>query len=447
MPYDKKPNKRPDIATLGASLLADKRSYSKKNDRSKDDMKDLGKLLLLQMGIGIGNKFLKDKSEHFIKNEKVNADRLRYKQAVRDSESVLSTKKLIDASGLSTQEYFAKENRPIVTQGMSEAMTEELKNKDAYDSYITELSRSQASEQAKAFNDSLKYANQIGSPEDFEAMVNLRNTRPSSIGEFAVDKVFNLFKGQSQAEVDNAAYESISKSAMMQNANRLSAFTKAFNKTKNLPAAYDYALAIVPDKDKVETIEQSSTTHVAQGTINVVTKDTTTNNITGDVKVSNHQVQTIKVDDAAKDPAKLVTALNAGFNFAKDTKPFLTTNGMEMFNRALLDEDILVTHIKTPQEYARASEIYADMVSIEGNMRDEFQEQGALAASETLFKEISKIDMLLASVEDDPIKKAAEIEKLIKTKADILASFKEMYPALDVRSKPKQGQSINYEDL
>ena len=41
MPYDKKPNKRPDIATLGASLLADKRSYSKKNDRSKDDMKDL----------------------------------------------------------------------------------------------------------------------------------------------------------------------------------------------------------------------------------------------------------------------------------------------------------------------------------------------------------------------------------------------------------------------
>ena len=131
MPYDKKPNKRPDIATLGASLLADKRSYSKKKDRSKDDMKDLGKLLLLQMGIGIGNKFLKDKSEHFIKNEKVNADRLRYKQAVRDSESVLSTKKLIDASGLSTQEYFAKENRPIVTQGMSEAMTEELKNKDA----------------------------------------------------------------------------------------------------------------------------------------------------------------------------------------------------------------------------------------------------------------------------------------------------------------------------
>ena len=67
MPYDKKPNKRPDIATLGASLLADKRSYSKKNDRSKDDMKDLGKLLLLQMGIGIGNKFLNVRYKRIVK--------------------------------------------------------------------------------------------------------------------------------------------------------------------------------------------------------------------------------------------------------------------------------------------------------------------------------------------------------------------------------------------
>jgi len=267
MPYDKKPNKRPDIATLGASLLADKRSYSKKKDRSKDDMKDLGKLLLLQMGIGIGNKVLKDRSANFVNNEQVRAQKIQWQSAQARAKPFIERQQKMDLHSGGELDWQINENIPLMTQMYKEEHNERtLPDPLVMNPWVLDKATKLAKEQLVAHKAGYSAAMRLGTEENYDAMVELNNKRPENTGEWLMSKAAGLFSGTSSKQRDQQAINLMGESGMLKAAGSVNLATKLYNETSNLRSSRELAqmlneseyqgrpYEVVSTKDELKTI-------------------------------------------------------------------------------------------------------------------------------------------------------------------------------------------------
>jgi hypothetical protein len=100
------------------------------------------------------------------------------------------------------------------------------------------------------------------------------------------------------------------------------------------------------------------------------------------------------------------------FNYAKDARDSLTPEGYKQFVKAAQDQGILLTNIKTLDEYKRAGDVYRDFNTEEFliNPRLEGIKQKFLFS---WLSETADMDMFLAGITKDPAKKDEYVDRII----------------------------------
>ena len=419
--------RRYDITPVAESLLSDTR----RRERDDDSSDKLLKAFLLKVGLGFADKAFQSKSENFMNNESIMAARAKYTAANKSAEQLKALEAEIATSGQSVTEFFAQRNRPLVTQRLSESQTEELKNTDAYNSWITEKSREAAIQQAEAYNAALSAANRIGSTEDFDAFIQLKNNRPKTTVDWAASKLMNIFSGRSQEEIDREALQSITDSKYIENAEQLALVQEAFNTTKDLPASYAYAKAVIPD-DPNETSEAVSQIGFNKGQVTVVRYDKVTD---GKGNVTQTEPTIITLGTAAEfvnDPQKQLDSLKSGFNFMSDARQFLDPEMFATFQSRLRDAKIIPTAIKTLDEYTTASKIFLDFMQSEEFIRDSKLEDKDIAMAASFAQNLNALPLKLAGIAS--IKDPEEQQKALQK---ILAAYNESSRGIRTLRRPE----------
>jgi|DEB0MinimDraft_10_1074344.scaffolds.fasta_scaffold01321_7 hypothetical protein len=433
--------KRWDITPVGESLLAGARKGSDDDDLEKK----LLKAFALQFGMGVANSFFKGKADQFANNEAVMGAKVRYRQAVANAETAKQRQLDIEKSQKSAEEYFAEQNKPIVIQGMSDARKEELYDPDAYNTYVNKLSRDMGIKQAAAHYQSLEQARSLGTFEEFSAGIQSKNTRPTNLMDFAIKGTTNFFKGKSQREIDQEAYESIRAQGL--EASRMTALEEAFRKTNDLAGSYAYANdpTLFPDKETTKPIKSTDirTSFSAEAGGVMVAKFVTEKDEDGnEVELQDERnVEFIPLTNLTADTdegeAERVKVAVANFDFVKDAKELLPPEQFAMFQQQTLDQGIFTTNIKNMEQYATASELFANYMREAARLRDPTLEQKEIAYVAGLAESLNTISNLIVDAQSikDPELKMARYEELIKEFNIISQAFKQVK---DVPTEPPE---------
>jgi len=405
-------NRKPSIAPLGESLLA----KAKKSSRGDSD--DMIKALLLQFGVSLGNSILNKKAGAFLDDSRVKAARMQQRNAITDAENILSTQQKIEASNKSAEEYFADLRRPTVEQGISEAHKEELLNKDAYNTWITKQSRIFGREEALKHSEALSAARNIGTMEEFERSVALKNSRPKNVAKWAARRFTSLFGGKSQKEIDEEAYQEIESGEFGGRAEDLDFFRKAYFKSQNLAASYDYTKAKIRARDFPDEIKETSQIIVEKGEVHHIIIPTITDPKTGNTKAGEARAKKLFVveesdEDKKKNDRAFMKALSATFHFINDGSKVLRPNAMEMLTKSARDLGINLTDIKTPEQYTQVSEIWTRLHGDVNNLTDPFKDRQAIAILETMGGDMQNIQRIMASISDNDEERLQNYEKLL----------------------------------
>ena len=173
------------IEEFGESLLSQQRGQMREQRKRIEKAQKQGQLIsLATMGVKIGNKFLEDRTNNFLNNEAVLAEKAQYRTAANNAEALFKEQQAIDASGLSAEDYFFKTYRdPFEARAREVVPFEKVGSAGAYNAVISQEARKLAEQRAAAHREGLTFAEKVVDEEDFEAMMSLnaRKARPTNV--------------------------------------------------------------------------------------------------------------------------------------------------------------------------------------------------------------------------------------------------------------------------
>ena len=184
------------IEQFGESLLASKRDREKKEKRST--------LLLgaAKIGIDLYGNSIKKKAEEFASNAQVWSNRVKYKNALDNSQVLLTTLQGSENYG-GGQRQWVIDNiaAPKVNEQLARVIPEELYGKDSLGSYTQEQAErmvdgyeEEDGTKVKGMLELLKEAQtaaqNLKGIDDYDAMVQINNNTPKSVADAAYQRLF-----------------------------------------------------------------------------------------------------------------------------------------------------------------------------------------------------------------------------------------------------------------
>jgi hypothetical protein len=184
------------IEQFGESLLASKRDREKKEKRST--------LLLgaAKIGIDLYGNSIKKKAEEFASNAQVWSNRVKYKNALDNSQVLLTTLQGSENYG-GGQRQWVIDNiaRPKVNEQLARVVPEELYGEDSLGSYTQEQAErmvdgyeEEDGTKVKGMLELLKEAQtaaqNLKGIDDYDAMVQINNNTPKSVADAAYQRLF-----------------------------------------------------------------------------------------------------------------------------------------------------------------------------------------------------------------------------------------------------------------
>lgn len=421
------------IQQFGESLLSNVRKRN--DDEEKRRRKEAEKAALVGLGatvaIGVGNELLSSKTASFLNNEQVLNARIQQKQASSNAANIFSTEQAIQASGLSYEDYFAKNMRPVFEARAKENLDIDVTGPaGAYNDMVTTQVRQFAKQQSDAHRRALVLANNISDKGDYESVValNAKAARPTSVGKALTGGIARLFTGKSKEDIDQEALLAITEGPMSENAEQLNVFMKEYNSSKDLVGAYDFAKFVVPDptaEDRLyKTDEVTTVEEIGKVTYQVTTIKKTNRN-TGEV-TSAEEVK--KLDNTAEAfDAAGAKSFSSIFNYGKTGQQQLTTEAFASFAKAAKELNIRPEAPLNLQEYVKLGNLYSTFTTDKLNLRDTFRQDQILNLQEVLVTRVQNIQAMIAAAETDPDKRdqltgtlAFEIKQLMDFSSSIV---------------------------
>ena len=256
------------IEQFGESLLASKRDREKKEKRST--------LLLgaAKIGIDLYGNSIKKKAEEFASNAEVWSNRVKYKNALDNSQVLLTTLQGSENYG-GGQRQWVIDNiaTPKVNEQLARVIPEEFYGKDSLGSYTQEQAErmvdgyeEEDGTKVKGMLELLKEAQtaaqNLKGMDDYDAMVQINNNTPKSVADAAYQRLF----GKKDAEaLQQEAINKIVNSKFSKNATAAQVAMDAFyggatvKDSEALAANFAKAVEAGKVKEKPATVEKRVT--------------------------------------------------------------------------------------------------------------------------------------------------------------------------------------------
>ena len=410
------------IEEFGESLLAQQRGQMRDQRKRIEKAQKQGQLIsLATMGVKIGNKFLEDRTNNFLNNEAILAEKAQYRSAANNAEAIFKEQQAIDSSGLSAEDYFFKTYRdPFEARAREVVPFEKVGSAGAYNAVISKEARKLAEQRAAAHREGLTFAEKVVDEEDFEAMMSLnaRKARPTNVFGALTQGAERMFKGKTKDQFDAEALAAIRNSDMAMNIDQMNEFEKRYEKTKDVVGSYDFAKIVVPDApedEKFLTEVKTDVKGVGSNIVEVTTKKQTNRN-TG---ASTESVSTsiTRLEDKTTDELKAAALKTAkdSFDFAKDARDAMTTEGYSNFVAEVKDTiGINITDPTNMEEYLSIAEIYNSYATDKNNLKDAFRDKVYTTSLDVFLSEAQDIQALLAGLEEDPDKRSVMLGVLVE---------------------------------
>lgn len=410
------------IEEFGESLLAQQRGQMRDQRKRIEKAQKQGQLIsLATMGVKIGNKFLEDRTNNFLNNEAILAEKAQYRSAANNAEAIFKEQQAIDSSGLSAEDYFFKTYRdPFEARAREVVPFEKVGSAGAYNAVISKEARKLAEQRAAAHREGLTFAEKVVDEEDFEAMMSLnaRKARPTNVFGALTQGAERMFKGKTKDQFDSEALAAIRNSDMAMNIDQMNQFEKRYEKTKDVVGSYDFAKIVVPDApedEKFLTEVKTDVKGVGSNIVEVTTKKQTNRN-TG---ASTESVATsiTRLEDKTTDELKAAALKTAkdSFDFAKDARDAMTTEGYSNFVAEVKDTiGINITDPTNMEEYLSIAEIYNSYATDKNNLKDAFRDKVYTTSLDVFLSEAQDIQALLAGLEEDPDKRSVMLGVLVE---------------------------------
>lgn len=410
------------IEEFGESLLAQQRGQMREQRKRIEKAQKQGQLIsLATMGVKIGNKFLEDRTNNFLNNEAILAEKAQYRSAANNAEAIFKEQQAIDSSGLSAEDYFFKTYRdPFEARAREVVPFEKVGSAGAYNAVISKEARKLAEQRAAAHREGLTFAEKVVDEEDFEAMMSLnaRKARPTNVFGALTQGAERMFKGKTKDQFDSEALAAIRNSDMAMNIDQMNQFEKRYEKTKDVVGSYDFAKIVVPDAPEDEKFLTEVKTDVKGVGSNIVEVTTTkkTNRNTG-ASTESVATSTTRLEDKTTDELKAAALKTAkdSFDFAKDARDAMTTEGYSNFVAEVKDTiGINITDPTNMEEYLSIAEIYNSYATDKNNLKDAFRDKVYTTSLDVFLSEAQDIQALLAGLEEDPDKRSVMLGVLVE---------------------------------
>ena len=410
------------IEEFGESLLAQQRGQMREQRKRIEKAQKQGQLIsLATMGVKIGNKFLEDRTNNFLNNEAILAEKAQYRSAANNAEAIFKEQQAIDSSGLSAEDYFFKTYRdPFEARAREVVPFEKVGKAGAYNAVISKEARKLAEQRAAAHREGLTFAEKVVDEEDFEAMMSLnaRKARPTNVFGALTQGAERMFKGKTKDQFDSEALAAIRNSDMAMNIDQMNQFEKRYEKTKDVVGSYDFAKIVVPDApedEKFLTEVKTDVKGVGSNIVEVTTKKQTNRN-TG-ASTESVATSTTRLEDKTTDELKAAALKTAkdSFDFAKDARDAMTTEGYSNFVAEVKDTiGINITDPTNMEEYLSIAEIYNSYATDKNNLKDAFRDKVYTTSLDVFLSEAQDIQALLAGLEEDPDKRSVMLGVLVE---------------------------------
>ena len=438
------------IEEFGESLLSQQRGQMREQRKRIEKAQKQGQLIsLATMGVKIGNKFLEERTNNFLNNEAVLAEKAQYRTAANNAEALFKEQQAIDASGLSAEDYFFKTYRdPFEARAREVVPFEKVGSAGAYNAVISQEARKLAEQRAAAHREGLTFAERVVDEEDFEAMMalNARRARPTNVFGALAQGAERMFKGKTKDQFDAEALAAIRNSDMAMNIDQMNQFEKRYEKTKDVVGSYDFAKLVIPDSPEDEKFLTEVKTDVKGVGSNIVEIVTTkkTNRNTG-ASTESVTTSTTRLEDKTTDELKAAALKTAkdSFDFAKDARDAMTTEGYSNFVAEVKDTiGVNITDPTNMEEYLGIAEIYNSYATDANNLKDAFRDKVYTTSLDVFLSEAQDIQALLAGLEEDPTKRSEQLAVLVERlmtlniQAAQVSGFGRISPEKDEEGEP-----------
>jgi len=420
------------IREFGESLLQDARKRSDRADKA--DRKREKRADLIKFGVegakALINSSLSKRWNNFSQNEELLGAKVKYKNAVEVGTSFLETQTAINQSGLGASEWYYKQMEDVFRQNALEHLPLEISgNERLFDASIRTKLMPEAVAKALEHKKGLALAQNLDTFENYTKDVarQVKMERPKDIAGAAISAAKRLFAGQTRAEQDQAALTAITTGPMSKSADAMITFNKRYKETNNVLAAYNYA-NIMDNEDIQNTIDEEKD----------ITKETTvTHDIVGNQVLRFISIKTTNTITKESDTTQSVEVVT-GFNDPKDKEAraqdmvrisglsqlprnTLTPAAHSSFVEEVADAGLNPFDIRSPEDYAKVADIYANYVAHKPNLKDKFRDDIFVSVVASLNTGNLKLNNLYLSLESQEPGSTAYIKILdvIKTEKKI----------------------------
>ena len=365
------------IEKLGESLLTNIRErndqtarQNRKRQRKEDLLAMTGSAL-----IGVGNAYLKEKTQNFLQNKDVYDSIALHKNATKVASSSIEEMETINKSGKGHLEWQMEQMRPFFVARLKENTPDMKEGTDYFNAYVTENLTPLAQKVVDSRTEMLELARGLKDTETFnaETVAKIQRAAPPSVGQFLTSSVANLFTGKSREEIETESLASIVNGKDMQNAERLIEFQAEYNRTKDISKSFNFARAVVPATPEEERYKTDKTVTVIKGDdghLVQITQETKTDKSTGE-KIQGEPV-VVDVTPATFGVKGVLKTKLSSFNFSKDGATLLNTPAYKKFIREVSDEGIEISDIASTDEYNKVSKIFQATMLEDGALKDSF---------------------------------------------------------------------------
>jgi len=253
---------------LGSSLLASKqrRDDSFRKDREKWEKRQAFiSLAAPAIQTGMAEYAKRKDTDLLFSNPEVMEVASNFKIAGRNSETLAATEAAIALSGKSPEEYHYnlykddfRASAIAEIESRNDYQATAIGDAGPFNKLIAAETRSLTDEIADRYKEAITSARNIGSDEDRAALLTDLTTsiNPRRISGHIIKRARGLFGRRSQEELDEAAIEALRNSTIAKNVANFNGFIKAYDESKNIYDAFDFAaLDAIPEAD-LESIER-----------------------------------------------------------------------------------------------------------------------------------------------------------------------------------------------
>jgi len=418
---------------LGSSLLASKqrRDDSFRKDREKWEKRQAFiSLAAPAIQTGMAEYAKRKDTDLLFSNPEVMEVASNFKIAGRNSETLAATEAAIALSGKSPEEYHYnlykddfRASAIAEIESRNDYQATAIGDAGPFNKLIAAETRSLTDEIADRYKEAITSARNIGSDEDRAALLTDLTTsiNPRRISGHIIKRARGLFGRRSQEELDEAAIEALRNSTIAENVANFNGFIKAYDESKNIYDAFDFAaLDAIPEAD-LESIERLVST-VFRKQIGVKDRlviqkvETYENRNTGTTREKVFPPKNffygIEESNEEKE-AKTLKSMKDDVDIFKMVENYGTPNALNLFVERASADELRYMNPSTVAEYNQLQTIAETMFNENPSLylKDEFENATTLQLMNQLGNTGLTVQTMISQFSDDPDEQlAAELK-------------------------------------